>query len=214
MANQMSLRNKMERSLTYLAYGHEGRNGLDPQTVEMSLHYVGLWKKYFVKYMQDKKYIQNKDFPAIIGLVDGQILGIDGAKLIADNIITGYYNREVAAFLAPTQGQYCEREPGALEFGDLTDLDTSREDVLNRDDNRTHWRKVQVAKSDTPWKRKQMNYATMLGWIAWKKNINRVLINAKIMAKNGAITWNQFNKLCASAMSVRGFKLRANALNG
>ncbi len=204
MANQMSLRVKMERSATYLAYGDEGRNGLDPQTVEMSLYWIGQWKKYFVKYMQDKPYVKHPDFPGVDGLVDGQVMGKHGAGKLADNIFRGYYDREVKAFNTPTQGQYWEREPGALEFGDLTELDTSRHDILNRDDNRTHWKKVQVARSDTPWNRKQINYGLMLKWLIRKPGrINRILINARVMAVNGGITWKQFTKLCASAVEIR-----------
>lgn len=192
--SKINLRSLMERSATYLAYGYEGRNGLNPDDVEKSLYFIKQWKFYFVGYMKDKPNLQKGD---------GSLLGEKGASDLADNIFKAFYDGEVRAFLEPTKGPYYEREPGALEYGDITELFTDRHDAMNRDDNRTHWKQVQVAKVNTTWKNKQINYGQLLSMlIKHPKKRNRILINARVMARNGAITWGQFNKLAASATDI------------
>lgn len=193
----MKTREQMERSATYLAYGHEGRNGLDPQTVEYSLWCIGNWKKYFVQYMKDKVNLQ-----VLKDTGKEELLGEVGAAKLADNIFRAYYDNEVRAFLAPTQGQYCEREPAGMEFGELEFTD--HHDAMNRDDNRTHWKQVQVSKVNTPYQRKQTNYAYLLRALIHRpKKKNKILLNAKKLVVNGAITWGQFNKLAAHSQSMK-----------
>ena len=194
----MKTREMMERSATYLAYGHEGRNGLDPQTVDYSLWCIGNWKKYFVMYMKDKVNLQ-----VLKETGKEELLGEDGAKKLADNIFLAYYDMEKRAFEEPTKGPYSEREPGGLEFGQMEFTD--HEDAMNRDDNRHHWKMVQVSKVNTPWVRKQENYGYLLKQLVRAGSMNkknRVLINARTLVKNGAITWAQFNKLAATKQSL------------
>lgn len=194
----MKTREQMERSATYLAYGHEGRNGLNPETVEMSLHFIANWKKWFVFYMKDKVNLQ------VLKLTGKEeLLGEENAKKLADTIFLAYYDMEKRAFEEPTKGQWNEREPGPMEFGELEFTD--HHDAMNRDENRHHWKMVQVNKVNTPWVRKQENYGYLLKNLV-RANTNRVknkiLINARVMAKNGAITWAMFNKLTATKQSL------------
>lgn len=193
----MKTREMMERSATYLAYGHEGRNGLDPQTVEYSLWCIGNWKKYFVMYMKDKVNLQ-----VLKDTGKEELLGEVGAAKLADNIFRAYYDNEVRAFLEPTKGPYVEREPAGMEYGELEFTD--RHDAMNRDDNRTHWKQVQVSKANTPYQRKQTNYAYLLRALIHRpKKKNKILLNAKKLVVNGAITWGQFNKLAAHSQSMK-----------
>lgn len=194
----MKTREQMMRSATYLAYGHEGRNGLDPETVEMSLYYIANWKKWFVFYMKDKVNLQ-----VLKATGKEELLGEEGAKKLADTIFLAYYDMEKRAFEEPTKGPYSEREPAGLEFGEMEFTD--HEDAMNRDDNRHHWRMVQVSRVNTPWIRKQENYGYLLKNLVRANTMggkNRILINARVMVKNGAITWAQFNKLAATKQSL------------
>lgn len=195
---KLSTREMMQRSATYLAAGHEGREGLDPQIVEYSLWCIGNWKKYFVMYMQHKVNLQ-----VLSDTGKEELLGKEGAAKLADNIFRAFYDGEVRAFLEPTKGPYNEREPGPMEFGDVNAMFTDRYDAMNRDDNRTHWRVVQVSKVNTPWIRKQTNYAYLLKKLINGAKKNRVLLNAKKLTINGAMTWGQFNKLAATAQTIK-----------
>lgn len=192
MSTKLSLRDRMERSATYLAAGHEGREGLDPATVEYSLWCIGEWKKYFVKYMIGKENTR-----------DGGVLDKAGAGKLADNIFLAFYNQEVRAFLEPTKGPYNEREPGALEYGDLSELFTDHRDALDRDENRNHWKQVQVSRVNTPWKRKQENYAYLLQALVKKKSVKKTILrNANQLRMMGAITWNHWIKLNAHSAVI------------
>lgn len=188
----LSLRQRMERSATYLASAEQGA-GLDPEIVEYSLFCIRNWKKYFVQYMIGKQNMR-----------DGGLLTKHTASELADNIFRAFYDMEVRAFAEPTKGLYNEREPGALEFGDLSELFTDHEDALNRDENRNHWKKVQVARAHTPWENKRRNYGLLLQML--RKNPgkhNKVLRNATVLRLNGSISWKHWEALAGHVNELR-----------
>lgn len=192
----LSLRERMERSATYLAFGHEGRNGLDPQTVEYSLWCIGNWKKYFVMYMKDKPNSQKND---------GSLLGEDGAKKLADNIFRAYYDSEVRAFLEPTKGRFVEREPGAYEYGDYGAFHASRGDEVFNDGY--GWQYIN-AKIRTPEVRKKSNFSYLLNSLLYNnkrstQRVNRILLSARQMHRHGAIEKQHMNRLIEAASAVR-----------
>lgn len=192
----MKTREMMERSATYLAFGHEGRNGLDPKTVEYSLWCIGNWKKYFVQYMQDKPNLQSKN---------KAVLGKDGAAKLADNIFRAYYDGEVRAFAEPTKGRYVEREPGNYEYGDYEAFHASRKDEVSNDGY--GWQYIN-AKIRTPDKRKQNNFNYLLNLVLYgnrknHKRLNRILLNARGMHRNGALEKSHMKRLIDAASAVR-----------
>lgn len=192
----MKTREMMERSATYLAFGHEGCNGLDPQTVEYSLWCIGNWKKYFVMYMKDKPNTQKND---------GSLLGEDRAKKLADNIFRAYYDSEVRAFSEPTKGRFVEREPGGYEYGDYGAFHASRKDEVSNDGY--GWQYIN-AKIRTPEVRKRNNFNYLLNLVLYgnrksNKRINRLLLNARGMHRNGAIEKQHMNRLIEAANAVR-----------
>ncbi len=195
------LKGLMQRSVTYLAFGRpDSGNGLDPQTVDKSYYFIKQWKFYFVGFMKDKPDLQKGD---------GSLLGQEGASLLANNILKAYYDQECRAFEEPTKGPYFEREPGALEYGDTSELFTDHRDALDRDENRNHWKQVQVAKVNTPWKQKQANLAQLMSLIIkHPAKRGRILRNAHLLASNGSITWNQYNKLARNS-----FELKEKSIN-
>jgi membrane carboxypeptidase/penicillin-binding protein PbpC len=185
----------MERSATYLASGHEGRNGLDPKTVEYSLWCIGNWKKYFVMYMAGKPNLQKPN----------TLLGKEGAAKLADNIFRAFYDAEVRAFMEPTKGMYNEREPGAIEYGDCEAMHASRKDEVSSDG--LHWKTLN-AMFKTPESRKKNNFVWLLNSILYnhkcnQRRINRILLNARGMHRHGAITKEHMERLIAAASAVR-----------
>ncbi len=192
----MKTREMMERSATYLAYGHEGRNGLDPKTVEYSLWCIKNWKKYFVQYLKDKPNMQKKD---------GSVLGEKGAGELADNIFRSYYDAEVRAFEEPTKGRFVEREPGNFEYGDYEAFHASRKDEVQSDGY--NWVYL-AAKLKTPVARKQNNFVFLLNSLLYNnkrshQRVNRILLNARGMHRNGALEKSHMNRLIEAAVAVR-----------
>lgn len=176
------------RSLTYLAFGDEGRNGLDSSTVEWSHDCIRAYKKNYVSFMVDKLGADKKDVSKKF-----------------DEFVLNYYKNELRAFEEPTQGQFWEREPGGYEYGDYGAFHASRKDEVSNDGY--GWQYIN-AKIRTPEVRKRNNFNYLLNLVLYgnrksNKRINRLLLNARGMHRNGAIEKSHMNRLIEAAAAVR-----------
>ncbi len=188
-------RELMNKSASYLAFGNEGRRGLDPVKVEACLYHINNWKKWFVMYVSDKPLDENGY--SLLGMVmefgPQPKMGRALASKLADKLFTLYYEGEVRAWESAPMGKYWERsELGAPEYMDWQMSDKVGKDSRLEGEAREtidYSKKLGVAKWYTTNKKKSTNRTELVRlMIRYPDKKNLILRNASNMAKQKMIT--------------------------
>jgi hypothetical protein len=174
---------RIEWAITYLAYGESGR-GLEGAKFELAMNFAREWKMNLVDFLIGKPVFGQP----------GQVHTRETAIKTADETFKKRYEQEVRAHASPTINNYFTREVGEMEYGRVQHENGTNEVIpqLERETQPLSWL---PSKRYTPKARQTKNCAYFIRMLAKGHSPSKVLKNAKVCARNGAISWDDYNHL-------------------